>query len=183
MKDNKIMTFACAGLFIAVIALIISLMVIMREDKPNNIKSNETVIYTTKESGQNSTKHYSGDAKSNPFYSSELPKNFDIGESNEEYKQDNHYVKSIKIEKIDDRDVLVIKGNMRILDELGNTEDEVERVELYMAKDFKFFAPGAKEFVSEKECKKYLEANGYSTPTTFSVKVEGGEATYLNYSD
>lgn len=183
MKDNKIMTFACAGLFIAVIALIISLMVIMREDKPNNIKSDETVMYTTKENMQDSTKPYSGDAKSNPMYSKDIPKTFDIGESNEEYKQGDYYVKSIKIEEIDDRDVLIIKGNIRILDELGNVENEIQRVELYMSEEFQFFAPDIGKSVSEKKCKEYLEASGYKVPTTFNVKVEKGQATYLSYSD
>ena len=66
---------------------------------------------------------------------------------------------------------------------MGNVEKEVKRLELYFADDFQFFTPGLGDFVTKKECKEYLEADGYKTPTSFTVKVKDGKVTYLSYSD
>jgi len=167
---------------VAGVALIIAIIGVINSDA-QKVKQEETVLYTTKSAETGTSGKYSGDKKSNPAFNEELPQAFDIGESNEEYQQDGYYVDTIKIESIDKKDVLVIKGNLRILDEMGNVEKEVKRLELYFADDFQFFTPGLGDFVTKKECKEYLEADGYKTPTSFTVKVKDGKVTYLSYSD
>ena len=182
MKQKNTLLLACIGLIVAVVALIIAIVGVINSGE-QSAKQKETVLYTTKNSENNSNEKYSGDKDSNPVYNEEISKSFDIGESNEEYQQDGYYVGTIKIEKIDKKDVLVIKGNLRILDEMGNVEKEVKRLELYFADDFQFFTPGLGDFVDKKECKEYLEADGYKTPTSFTAKVKEGKITYLSYSD
>lgn len=182
MKQKNTLLLASVGLVVAGVALIIAIIGVINSDA-QKVKQEETVLYTTKSEETGTSGKYSGDKKSNPAFNEELPQAFDIGESNEEYQQDGYYVDTLKIESIDKKDVLVIKGNLRILDEMGNVEKEVKRLELYFADDFQFFTPGLGDFVTKKECKEYLEADGYKTPTSFTAKVKDGKVTYLSYSD